>query len=107
VVTWNLHAPDGELAHTTSVKSEFDQRSKYFQGTKAVGKQGPYTVMESTWEFPDKDPHEAMVEELLDNAARGGAVNLPGMLGKFQGKYQPLPITTNAAFPPVAAGGAK
>jgi hypothetical protein len=107
VVAWKLYAPGGELAHTTSVKSEFDQRSKYFQGTKVVGKQGPYTEIESTWEFPDKDPHEAMVEELLDGAARGGAVRLPGMLGKFQGKYQPLPVTTNAVFPPVAADSGK
>jgi hypothetical protein len=29
------------------------------------------------------------------------------MFGKFQGKYQPLPVTANAAFPPMNADRGK
>jgi hypothetical protein len=100
-ITWKLYAPDGEVAHSAAAKSEFGQQSKYYKGERIVGKQGPYIQVEWTWEF-DKPPRQAMVEELLDGAAKSGGTPLPPLLGKFQGKYQPLPVTTSAVFPPVA-----
>ena len=65
--------------------------------------QGIEVELELTWEFPDKNPREAILQELFDGLARGGPFpgDLPAPIGKFQGKYQTLPVVRDAVFPPV------
>ena len=77
--------------------------SKFFKGQKVVGRKGIEVELELTWEFPDKNPREAILQELFDGLARGGPFpgDLPAPIGKFQGKYQTLPVVRDAVFPPV------
>ena len=101
---YRLVSPAGEEAFRHGDVAGLGTGSKYFQGVKVIDRK-PFEVTEEyTWNFKDKSPREAMIEEMLEQA-RGqgiGALRLPDRYGKFQGKYQYLPVQASAVFPPAA-----
>jgi hypothetical protein len=107
-VHFKLYSPEGELAHSTGTTLVLGTGSKYFSGQRQVSQKGIEITLEFTWEFPDRNPREAILDELLETLGAGGAgseLRLPAPIGKFQGKYDLLPMTANAVFAPVPPPG--
>ncbi len=104
-VSWTLYAPDGELAHKTGIALQLGEGSKYYKGSRVVSKTATTIEMEWTWEFPDRNPREAITNELLEGVAKRGDVKLVQGLAKFEGKYEITPILKNAVLSPWGGAG--
>jgi hypothetical protein len=103
VSKFRLVSPSGEVARQHADTAVFGTNSKYFKGVEVVGKKAGRINKEYTWEFPNKAPRQAMIEELLEQARQAGPGRflLPTQFAMVQGRYQQLPIMTAAVFPPV------
>lgn len=92
---YKLFSPEGELAHATGMTLQLGTGSKYFRGQRQVSQKGIEITLELTWEFPDRNPREAIIEELLEDIGTGGVrsdeLRLPAPIGKIHGKFDLLP----------------
>jgi DNA-directed RNA polymerase subunit RPC12/RpoP len=103
VTEFRLISPTGEVALSFSDMAAFGVNTRYFKGVKVVPREGLRGAEEHTWDFRDKSPRQAMIEEMLELARGSGAgrLLLPARLAKVRGRYQSGLNMTTAVFPPV------
>ncbi|HEX5103147.1 MAG TPA: hypothetical protein VFV87_05020, partial [Pirellulaceae bacterium] len=105
-VHWRLTSPDGLEAWKNSRLLLWDEvLGKYGVSSEVVKKKGPLGEEEyilEKFDFQGRSPRQTIIDDLLEKSGHYSTIEgLPKLMGKFNGRYQSLPVLTEVRYLPM------